>query len=343
MVYVGVHATKISKVLDDKTPAKTLTAAIAKEHKALDINTIQIFTHGPRNSKRNKINYKNVKKYIENNEINLSVHSCYSSVGIWKVPYDNYYVEDGVLLSIYDRDKPNELELDNTYRRSFSVIEDQLASAYASGAWGLVLHITKHKPIVISNIMKLLKHLAVKHKVKIILEMVSSKACDKTYETPDKINELTNMIDTNGDSDLDSDDADSNADSDDDADSNADVNNNLDWWCWCVDTAHLHGAGVDIQSYDSMKTWISEIENKEKIKMFHLNGSSAVLGSGKDKHEIAFTAEDNIWHGIDPDDSGLKAVVEFSSENDIVIICEINRGDEKDTHKLLKIINKIAQ
>ncbi len=56
----------------------------------------------------------------------------------------------------------------------------------------------------------------------------------------------------------------------------------------CLDTAHLHGAGYDIRSYDSFTRTIKEFDGivgKSFLRAFHLNDSRVELGSKKDRHE----------------------------------------------------------
>jgi hypothetical protein len=90
-----------------------------------------------------------------------------------------------------------------------------------------------------------------------------------------------------------------------------------------------------------MKSWLDEITYKQKIKMFHLNGSSALKGSGADKREPAFTSTDKIWYGIHPKKSGVRAVMEFASKYKIPVICEINRGEEADIRESMKLIKSL--
>lgn len=283
---LGVHVSRSSKVLDDKKNL-SMSNAILRDIDTLGLNAAQIFTHGPRFIVENKIEYK---KIVDNcYDLDLSVHSAYPSVNIWKITKEN--------------------KNSKSSNKFINDIEIQLKSCKKINAWGLVLHITKHKPKQIAYIMGILKPISKKIGIKIILEMVSNKSSDDTYETPEKINYLTNLI-----------------------------GYKEDWWCWCVDTAHLWGAGVDIRSYMDMKKWINGIKYPEKIEMFHLNGSSAMLGSGNDKHEIPFCINDLIWNNIEPKVSGLRCVVEFSIKNSITIICEINRGIESDVIKCMDII-----
>ncbi len=286
---LGVHVTKDSHVLDDKTPAKDLSLAIQRDLGELALNCAQIFTYGPRFVVANKIDFDAVKTATK--DIDLSVHSAYPTTSIWKLT-------DGT--SAADKKRLDALKL-------------QLLSCVKINAWGIVLHINKVYPDIAANIMHMLKPIVKKTKVKLILEMVASKSDpNKTYETPEKIDNLTTLVGANE-----------------------------NWWGWCVDTAHLWGAGVDIKSYASMKGWLDRLSYKKKILMFHLNGSSAQRGSGKDKHEIAFGPDDLIWHGIKPESSGVRAIVEFAEERGIPIICEINRGTEENVKKSMAVIKNM--
>lgn len=291
-ITLGVHVTKSSHVLDDKTNAKSMSAAILRDVGALPINAVQIFTYGPQYMVPNKIDYEEVVEVTQ--DLDVTVHSAYMTTGIWKVNHDN-------------RD-------DADSKKKLDLFKAQMLSCKKVGAWGMVLHVNKEYPDNLTNTMKVLKPLARKTGIKIVLEMVAIKAdADRTYETPEKIDNLTTMI-----------------------------GSNETWWGWCVDTAHLWGAGVDIRSYESMKIWLDTLIYKKKIVQFHLNGSSANLGSGKDKHEIAFTAADKIWYKVKPERSGLRAVVEFALKHDVTIICEINRGVESDVKKCLSTVIKLA-
>ena len=288
---LGVHVTKNSHVLNDKTAASDLAVAINRDTEELMLNCAQIFTYGPRFIVKNNIDYAAVKKATK--EIDLSVHSAYPTTSIWKITGNSTAAD----------------------LKKIDVIKLQLLSCYKIGAWGLVLHINKVYPDIAARVMHILKPIVKKAKVKLILEMVSSKAdADKTYETPEKIDNLTTLIGAKD-----------------------------DWWGWCVDTAHLWGAGVNITSYESMKNWLESLTYKNKILMFHLNGSSAARGSGKDKHEAAFGPDDVIWRGVKPQVSGVRAIVEFAEKRQIPIICEINRGDEADIRKSIATIKSLFQ
>lgn len=274
---LGIHTTKSSKVLDDKTEAAEMSQAIERDLTALNLNAVQIFTHGPQSSRAAKLDHKDIIKTTS--DIYLSVHSAYVLTGLWKAP------------NIFN-----------------DLLQKQLESCRKIKASDLVIHITKHPPEIIAKVMNLVKELVIKSKVRLILEMVANKAADDTYETPEKINYLTSLIGP------------------------------AKWWGWCIDTAHLWGAGVDIQTYAAMNQWMTKIEHPNQIKMIHLNGSSAILGSGKDKHEIAAGPDDLIWHNIEYKKSGLYAIVKYATKKKIPMICEINRGKEAYVKKLIRTL-----
>jgi deoxyribonuclease-4 len=201
---------------------------------------------------------------------------------------------------------------DDNYR--LEMIRAQMISTKKIGGNRLVLHINKVEPEVIAKVMKKIKPIAIKTGVQLLLEMIAAKADpDTTYETPAKLDRLANAIGIEA------------------------------WWGYCVDTAHIWGAGVNITKYEEMAKWIKTLKCKKQVKMIHLNGSSADRGSGKDKHEIAFSASDKIWGKIAPEKSGLRAIVEFAVKSQIPVICEINRGAEEDVRKSIEIIKVLMK
>lgn len=277
---LGVHVNKVSSVVDEKESSE-LEDAIIRDLTPYGLNSAQIFTYGPKFFVKNNYNGKAIKKVTKNKH--LSVHSAYPTTRMWK----------------------------NADEKSKKYIDDQMISCKDVGADYLVIHITKVFADDASEIMTtMVKPLAKKNKVVAVLEMVASKADpDTTYETPEKLDNLTTLIGAKE-----------------------------KWWGWCVDTAHIWAAGVDVKSYKNMKSWLDRLTYKDKILMFHLNGSHEVLGGGKDKHAIPFAPEDNIWSDVEPKESGVRAIVEFAVERDIPIICEINRGTSDWCKKSLGII-----
>jgi hypothetical protein len=80
---LGVHVTKASNVLDDKSLADDLSDAILRDLGTLDLNCAQVFTHGPKTLSPNKIDFDKVVEATT--EIDLSVHSAHPTVGIWRL------------------------------------------------------------------------------------------------------------------------------------------------------------------------------------------------------------------------------------------------------------------
>ena len=193
----------------------------------------------------------------------------------------------------------------------------QLIATKAMTGRCLVIHISKVTIATIVETMYVLLPIAAKYKVTIGLEMISSKAtANTTYETPEKINSLISAVNS--------------------------IGPESKWYGIVVDTSHIHGAGVNIQSYHMMSHWLDLIKEKKKIVMFHLNGSYAECGSGKDKHAIIFSHEDLIWNKTKPSASGVRAVVEYAIKHNIVMIMEINRGSHESVIKAIDLIKQMA-
>jgi deoxyribonuclease-4 len=255
-----------------------------------DLNICQIYTHGPNTRAPNKIDYKKLKLLSKNN---IFVHTPYPFVDIWHI---------------------NKITKNNSKSaNSLFALKSQIMSCNKFNAVGMVLHIPPIYPNEAVETVKIIKPLFKKTKTKLLIEMISSKPHpDKTYETPEKIDNLTTLIGPNE-----------------------------YWWGWCIDTAHIWGAGVNIKSYSQMENWLNSVEYKKKILLFHLNGSSSKMGSGKDKHEIAFSSTDLIWKNVDPYKSGVYALIKFAKKYKIPIILEINRGSDHDMINLIKTCHKL--
>jgi len=289
---LGVHVSKKSKFLDKKEAAD-ISEAIEVEMKELGLNACQIFVAAPQGFIMSKLNYDVIKNVCS--DIDLSVHSTYTSVGIWKVNKNNIN--------------------DVRSKKILGFLEAQLVACKKIGAHSLVLHITKQYPEDIAETMKVIKPIAKKTGVRVLLEMVASKADPlKTYETPEKLDNLASKIGVKG-----------------------------TWWGFCIDTAHIWAAGCkEVQKYDTMKQWFDRMAFKEKIYLIHLNGIYTECGSGKDKHAIAFSPGDKIWGSVSPKESGVSAVVEFAVNHTIPMICEINIDDATEAIKSLETIKKLG-
>jgi endonuclease IV len=300
---IGVHVSKISKVLDDPNKKrKTMTLAIKSDAMNLNIGAVQIFTHGPANTRKNKMNYKSIKEYCSDKNINLYVHSS------WSVDESNKATG-----------KP---------AAAISHFIDQMESCDAVGALGLVVHLPKKEPQVIINTFKVIAPLLKKYNTPVLLEMTSVKPDDeKTYETPKKINRLTKMILKNFPKLT---------------------------WGWVPDTAHLWGAGIEIDEIKIMTKWLKNLAHPELVKLVHLNGGSIeTFGTGKDKHKVVFGDEDDIWNptfdgekvydSIQASKSSLAVLSAFTKKYNIDCICEINRGGYDEITFSIETLKKIFE
>lgn len=292
-LYLGVHVGKSSQVLSDNK-SYNIEDAIDRDLNTLGLNSAQIFTHGPRFLVTNKMDYDAVA--FTCSDIDLTVHSAYPTVSALGATQAN--------------------KTEGKYSRALKGVKSQMQACEKIGAWGLVIHVVKSidTEIVAAAMKRYVQPIARKTGVKAILEMVASKAGEFTYETPEKLDNLTTLIGPNE-----------------------------NWWGWCIDTAHLWGAGVDVRDYATVKAMLNRITHKRKILMFHLNGSFAACGSGKDKHAIPFSTEDKIWGNVPPIQSGARAIIEFAIDRGATIICEINRGSEAVVRSSMSSIKQLAK
>lgn len=144
---LGVHVHKNTNIHDD----------IIDAVKSLKINTVQIFTHGPRSSTTNNID---IDKLAKLEDILIYVHSTYISSPWNGTPYSSKH------------------------------ISDQLKTCSLIRAEGFVIHLRKD---TISNITNKLKGI-ISHGQKIILEAPAMKAGPLTFESASRLNELCHEI-----------------------------------------------------------------------------------------------------------------------------------------------------
>jgi endonuclease IV len=234
---------------------------------------VQIFTHGPRNRRRNNFDAATINEIMGG--VPLYVHSSYMSAP-WK----------GNNVAI-------------------AHVHDQLEACREVGARGLVIHLPKAKPEVVAEYLPSI----ITDDITILLEMTHVRPDpNTTYETPAKLDRLTEMLESKG----------------------------LDNWGYCIDTAHIWAAGIDVSTTAGMQEWLDGIKYPERIKLFHLNGNSNGLASFKDTHIIPFAEADTIWHGVTPTQSGCRTLVHYANVHDIPVIMEINRGEPNDEEAILK-------
>jgi len=177
---------------------------------------------------------------------------------------------------------------------------------------GVILHLPK-KPInVIIEGIKKLNLIS-----KIILEMESYHATENTYETPAKLHKLISELDSKGFKDV----------------------------GVCIDTAHLHSAGVDIRSYDNSQKYIDELKYKLNIPtIIHFNDQKFAFESGRD-HHMPLTYG-TIWNEYNPDtgskkliDSGIIPFLKFGMEPNNKIILERSSEDIIKDYTILNLIS----
>lgn len=186
----------------------------------------------------------------------------------------------------------------------------ELKKCAKHNAVGYVLHLPCMRPEDIHSAVCTLTKIAVKFKIKVLLEMPSLKPSEGSYETPEKLNALVSIISTCEHK-----------------------------FYICIDTAHLWGMGQDIRTYDGARKWLSALDKPDRIGLIHLNGTSVELGGNRDVHQVPFSEQDIMWHGISYTDSGARAFIEFAEYYKIDCIMEINRGDVADLHKFYSMIN----
>jgi deoxyribonuclease-4 len=282
---LGLHIIKS----DNSTLEESVNLLIKNNN--LNIKSVQIFTHGPRFVSELKLDYKTISQITK--LVYLSIHSAYPLISIWNVNKDNCNLPS------------SKMQINN--------LNSQLEACVNTKADSLVIHLKKIKAKKVADSMLYFKNIIKKHKILLLLEMIACKPDpDLSYETPEKIDNLTTLI-----------------------------GYEEKWWGWCIDTAHLWSSGIDIKSYDNMSKWLEQIIYKKKIKMFHLNGSSVLMGSGKDKHAPPFSKMDKIWHNVDPKKSGVYAVCKFALKYNIPIICELSNFSLLEQFNSLKVVNKL--
>ena len=150
----------------------------------------------------------------------------------------------------------------------------------------------RKSPAEIIDTMKVIIPFIKKFKTPLVFEQPAKKPDgDQTYETSEKINNLTNLINTKFPK--------------------------YTNWYWCIDTCHLWSAGIEMNKKKIVDNWLNDIKYIKKIGLFHLNGgSNDIFNTGKDKHIVPFSSDDNIWGEI-----FVKNTVEkkYDSNNDTYI------------------------
>jgi endonuclease IV len=198
-------------------------------------------------------------------------------------------------------------------------IVDQLKVCDKLNSKGFVVHLSKKTPAQIVNSLKIIYPIIKKYKTPFLFEQPAKKADGNlTYETSEKMNNLGNLVKTRFPK--------------------------FDFG-WCVDTCHLWSGGIEINKKNIMSELINNINN---IKLFHLNGGSDdIFNTGKDKHIIPFSDEDDVFKNSIKKDiettkkTNLGVITDYSKKNNIDLILEVNRGKLKDLKFAIEKLNAL--
>jgi len=144
--------------------------SVVKSVEEFGLTAIQVFSHGPRNSRANKLDRTMLKNM---NKIFKCIHSSYPTVGIWNANKGKkeYYAK---------------------------VLEDQFEACYDIGAIDLVVHLKKLSLNDVSEVIEILapaiNKACKKYKTKILFENAATKKGAGTYETPTKLGQFCSVI-----------------------------------------------------------------------------------------------------------------------------------------------------
>lgn len=260
--YIGIHLH-----LEKHTADAALTEVLRKYP---EITDVQIFTHGPQSTKPTKA-YNIFAPVAAMRKVRIWTHGSYLCV-----PWNSIHLSMHTL--------------------------DNIQASVRLGSRCTVVHIPFARvSYVVSGISHVIKHMRAMNVVdtKLMLEVsatIQDELC--SYESPEKLNRLTDAIFAAGYED-----------------------------CVriCVDTAHIFAGRAKISSYDDAKAWWKTLDTR-LIGMIHLNGSShdpdLVRG---DKHEVPMSPEDLIWGvGNHPYETrGCRAFIEHGRRLGIPIILEV--------------------
>ncbi len=329
MLKLGVHVAKKSKVIGEdnekkRKTRKTMLEAIQDDLDTLNsdgksgnsccLTCVQIYTHGPRNSKKNSIDLDAVRGYIEENSITLIVHSPHVTPGpLWKItrakiqkviPSDNK-----VVAGVKEKSR-------------FAVINfiDQLKTAKTIGASHLVVHLPDMPLVEMTPALKIILHYVIKFNMPVVFENVPVSDSVNEVSSAEAINAICRGF-------LEA------------------VPGSAEHWGLCIDTAHIWSCGVNLSKRSDQNKWFKALspEAIAQIKLIHLNGSkNSTFNKSRDIHYIAMSDDDDMYpSSVAPSKLGISGIIEFAKRHGIPVICEINRGTETEVRDSLGKIGKI--
>lgn len=258
---LGLHVSRVhAKGARPTMKAQIEAARKQAEREGVDIKAVSLFVAGPRTQEvtLTEKEVSELKEYFAETKIVAIAHGTYADYP-WK---------------------------GNPVAASFIRKESDLCQA--AGIKGLVVHLP-NLPITPADVVKYLSRLYSVSRTCIYLEMIAGAPAKSSFETPEKIKDLFQMI------------------------REAKVDPGLIRTGLCIDTAHIWSSGVDISSYEGAEKWLLDLECYADIIppdriMIHLNDSLYKLGDGRDAH--APLLEGHIWQKYknSPKDSGLAAL-----------------------------------
>jgi endonuclease IV len=268
---IGFHISKTKSVTGVKRHGSMCDAikediALLAEYGLSKEKSAQIFVTGPKSfshilTEEDKICIRN---YLKSSGVRLVIHGSYADN-----PWNN---------------RPGTVHN----------IREELKIAAEIGAAGVIVHLGNFDGIGI------LERIAVGLPASTLwLEINAAKSSRNTYETPEKIKTLFNII-----KGLDT--------------------GNLKIGL-CIDTAHLYSCGVDIGPATVAQQWLEGLPDIPA--MIHLNDSHAPLGAGLDRH--AALGHGNIWrnyNGLLFKESGLAVLLKWARDKDCIVILERECG-----------------
>lgn len=255
------------------------------------IYAAQVNTHNPRTGAQSALgDYSEIKTYVEQQRIRFIVHTPYVINSFWKTPT----------------------------AEKLEVVRQHARAAKQISAEGIVVHLPKDNPINVTNVLSAIGPT----ECPIFLENHTYKADEGSYETPEKLNRLTALLDKLP----------------------------FDVY-YCIDTAHLwsnitaqsRAQGYCVEKEAGMYKWLSELSEstRRRIRWFHLNGSQNPSSSNKDHHASLTGPTDKMWS---KDNFGsLPYLIKFAQHNQIGLILENNDDEQKYTVDSLKVIAHILK
>jgi len=253
------------------------------------IYAAQINTHNPRTGVKTAMgNVGEIKEYVEHQHLRFIVHTPYVINSFWGDPTSE----------------------------KLEVVREHARAAKEISAEGMVVHLPKQRPEHVAEVLKAIGPT----ECPIFLENHAYKSDDCSYETPNKLNALSQELDK------------------------------LPFHTWyCIDTAHLWSnitptdrmAGYCIEKEQGFYKWLSELSPSsiKRIRWFHLNGSQNPSSSNKDHHASLTGPTDKMWS---KDNLGsLPYIIKFAQLNQIGLILENNDDEQKYTVESLKVIASI--